>query len=292
MIIISLSGGLGNQMFQYALGYSNALRLKTDLWLDLKWFKKNEAHNGFELEKVFKIHQPITARPRIIKYLGFWAGRRLNFFVGINNWANLLPYKIYREPFFQYWHGIKFVPDNSYLSGYWQSERYFIDVAQEVKKLFAFPPPTGVNARITHDINECESVSIHVRKGDFFCDPINKTVHGVDLSLYYHHAINLVLSKISRPHFFLFSDDPVEALKLFPGRADITLVDHNTGPSSYNDMHLMSQCRHHILANSTFSWWAAWLGDYQKGITIVPNTWFLDKTIDTSDLYCKNWIRL
>jgi hypothetical protein len=289
MIITALSGGLGNQMFQYALGYSAALRLRTDLWLDLTWYQKNSLHNGFELDKVFGINQAASADPRIIRYLGFCARRRVQFIPVICNFTKLLSHSIYSEPSYQYWPGIELAPDNSYFSGYWQTDRYFHSVSEHVRSVYSFPPPTGGNAQIAAKIKGCESVSIHVRRGDYFSNSANKSVHGVDLSSYYRSAIDLMLSKISEPHFFLFSDDPREALKLFQGRGDVTLVDNNRGSDSYKDMQLMSQCRHHILANSTFSWWGAWLGNHAKGLTVAPSNWFVDKQIDTSDLYCKHW---
>lgn len=136
------------------------------------------------------------------------------------------------------------------------------------------------------------AVSVHMRRGDFVSNPKSNAVHGVCPPEYYRAAIRTMAGQVEKPCFYIFSDDIAWAkdqLKLdFPCQS----VEHNTGAESYNDMRLMSRCRHHIIANSSFSWWGAWLSDYPSKIVIAPRQWFLNAPHDVSDLIPHGWIRM
>lgn len=278
-------------MFQYAAGYAVARRLNTKLYLDLDWYKGSNAATQCKITSVFEINQSDHIDHPSIRRLRFFARPTVLPLYNLYRLATSSGFSIIKEPTFSYWSDICHVPNNSYLSGYWQSERYFHSIREDIRLLFSFRPLIGINARLIHQIKASNSIAIHVRRGDYL-NSANKSLHGVDLTTYYRQAIKLITLKISNPHFFLFSDDPNGALQFFSDRTDVSLVCNNIGEDSYIDMQLMSQCKHHIIANSTFSWWGAWLANKSRGWTIAPSKWFVDHSIDTSDLHCSDWTLL
>ena len=142
------------------------------------------------------------------------------------------------------------------------------------------------------EIAACNAVSLHVRRGDYAADPVVTSMHGLCPLDYYDRAVEYVLGRVSDPAFFLFSDDPDwvrEHLKL---RGSVSVVDHNGPDSGSEDLRLMSLCRHHIIANSTFSWWGAWLDPRPDKLVIAPKRWFADESLDTSDLLPAGWVKL
>jgi hypothetical protein len=198
------------------------------------------------------------------------------------------------EPHFNYWKGINDAPLDSYLMGYWQSEKYFINADETIRKDFNFKLPMGANnVNLMKEINEVNAISLHVRRGDYANNVQTTATHGLCSIEYYHAAILHMANQIDAPNFFIFSDDIAwvkENLKIdFPH----TFVNHNFGLESYNDMRLMSLCKHNIIANSTFSWWGAWLNSNKKKIVIAPKRWFANETIiNTQDLIPYDWVRL
>lgn len=196
------------------------------------------------------------------------------------------------EPHFHYWSGIREVSHNAYLAGHWQSEKYFSDASETIRSDFTFRHPlTKQNAELAGRIGQTMAVSLHVRRGDYVSDTKANAAHGLCSLEYYRAAVLLMAEHVECPEFFVFSDDIawVKAnLKIdFPSR----YLDHNQGAESYNDMRLMSLCRHHIIANSSFSWWGAWLNPNPDKLVIAPKKWFAYDS-NVADLFPAGWVSL
>lgn len=290
MIIVNLIGGLGNQMFQYAAGRALSWRLSKPLRLDVSGFAGYGLHQGFELSRVFACNPEIATDEEVRDLLGWrasWLARKILMRPSL---AILHGAKLVVEPHFHYWPGIREVSHTAYLAGYWQSEKYFSDVIETLRADFTFRHPLSKqNAELAGEIGQTTAVSLHVRRGDYVSDTKTNAAHGLCSLEYYRAAVLHMAGHVEHPEFFIFSDDIAWAkanLKIdFPCR----YVDHNQGAESYNDMRLMSLCRHHVIANSSFSWWGAWLNPKLGKIVVAPRKWFAnDKNVE--DLYPAGWV--
>lgn len=286
-----LAGGLGNQMFQYAFARANAIRLATELRVDLS-HKSLQIHNGFELNEVFNIHAKIVSQQELKDVLGMLHNPIVKHVITKLRLNNRLFKHYIKEDNFHFISDMMHIRDNSFVTGYWQSEKYFIDVVRSIKNDFTFKLPLqSKNADFAMQIARVDAVSLHIRRGDYISNPKNVVTHGVCSIEYYQAAIIHIAKHIKTPHFFVFSDDIAwvkNNLKLdFPHE----YVEHNQGKESYNDMRLMSLCKHNIIANSSFSWWGAWLNSNAEKTVIAPKQWFARK-VDTSDLIPNNWLTL
>jgi hypothetical protein len=293
MIIARLNGGLGNQMFQYANGKAKALELNTNLLLDITEFEAYPLHQGFELSKIFSGQFEIASSDQILQLKGVtYQGNLLKI---ASKFSKLMMKKSFiQEPHFQYWDGIKAVTDNSYLSGYWQSEKYLQEFQSEIITDFSFSTLLmGLNKAIASEIQRDDqtSISLHIRRGDYVSDPKAMAYHGLCSLDYYLKAIDYLNREVDKTHFFIFSDDPQWVQKNLHIKHPHTFVAHNSGEQSYQDMRLMSLCRHNIIANSSFSWWGAWLNLSKDKIVIAPKRWFA-KPINSKDLIPSSWVRL
>ena len=278
-IKIKLTGGLGNQMFQFANGYSVAKKKKVDLFLDLSWFNRRTIHNGFELNNVFDIFSKVSFLNNDFSF------KRFKFKEFLNKID--ITYRTFNEPDFNYSPKITKLPNHCFLKGYWQSETYFKEYKNEIKKIFSFDKITDdLNLKIKDEISNNNSVSIHIRRGDFLLQ--RNQNHQTDLSNYYSNAIREVSKNNYNLKFFIFTDDPEWVSKNFYIKGKKTIVNINHGANSFIDMHLMSLCKINIIANSSFSWWGAWLNNYDNNI-FAPKNWFNDKSINIDDLIPTSW---
>lgn len=284
MIAVKLMGGLGNQMFQYAAGRRLALHHKTSLLVDLSHYDnqpENEVPRFYEMG-CFNIKGKLTKQP--VEEVGAKTrlGRRISFEV-IKEKSLLFDKKILEAP------------DNSLLIGHWASEKYFIDVADQIRQEFIFKDRLSakkqpVERKIAQQNN---SVSLQIRRGDFVSHKGSSNFHGTVPLSFYKEATAIIEKKISDPHYFVISDDPkwcranLKGLTKYP----MVFVDHIPG-TGQEDMNLMSQCRHNIIANSTFGWWAAWLNDNPDKVIISPASWFKDSAAQTKDILPKSWVKL
>lgn len=292
MIIVNLIGGLGNQMFQYAAGRAVSLRLAAPLRLDVSGFAGYGLHQGFELSRVFACNPEIATEKEVRDLLGWRASSLARKILMRPSLAMLHGTTLVVDPHFHYWPGIREVSHDAFLAGYWQSEKYFNDASETIRADFTFRQPLSKqNAELAGRIDQTMAVSLHVRRGDYASNPKTNMAHGLCSLEYYRAAVLHMAEHIERPEFFVFSDDIawVKAnLEIdFPRR----YVDHNQGAESYNDMRLMSLCRHHIIANSSFSWWGAWLNPDPDKIVIAPRRWFANgKRVE--DLLPASWVSL
>lgn len=289
MIISEIIGGLGNQMFQYAAGRALSLRRNQQLVLETSKFTGYSLHQGFELHSVFNCSAKIASSRDTHDVLGWQSPCAIRKIISKSALAPLRRHEYVVEPHFQYWSDIDKVPSNCFLSGYWQSEKYFLDAAQEIRSDFTFKRRLSAkNTEFANNIENTNAISLHVRRGDYANHSRTTAVHGLCTSDYYKAAIDYICKRVENPFLYIFSDE-VEWVK---SNLTITLpcqyIDHNKDRDSFNDMHLMSLCKHHIVANSSFSWWGAWLNRDPRKLVVAPKRWFAAQT-DTSDLLPALW---
>jgi Glycosyl transferase family 11 len=290
VIISNIIGGLGNQMFQYAAGRARSLKLDVPLKLDTRDFSGYQLHQGFELYRLFNCCAEIVTNADLTKTLG-WQKSKLAQRILRKPQLKQFRYKNYVvEPHFNYWRDISQLKGNIYLDGYWQSEQYFIEFADKIRVDFTFKLPfSEKNAEIAKQISQANAVSLHVRRGDYVTNRKNVFL-GVCSLEYYQKAISQIKAKLDSPVFFVFSDDIDWAKNNLNLDKSSVFISHNKNVESYNDMRLMSLCKHNIIANSTFSWWGAWLNSNPNKIVITPLQWFANGQ-DAADLVPSTWVR-
>ena len=291
MIATMLIGGLGNQMFQYAAGRALALRHGTELTLDLSWFEK-EGHGinrSFELDKL----QIEGVRPQSSNAIRLMLARRpAKVFQAISGW------NVARERSLAYDPAFERMPDQTYLIGYWQSWRYLEAVAQQVwTELQPGLPLSSTSNRMKDAMLRGASVSLHIRRGDYVSAPQTSEFHGVLDLEFYRCAIDALQKRYDGLKFFLFSDDLDWCRAQFePLKLDLTYMDFNRGADSWQDLYLMASCRHSIVANSSFSWWGAWLADHapdrDNRQVIAPRRWFAGADVPVEDRCPPSWLCL
>jgi hypothetical protein len=288
MIIVRLIGGLGNQMFQYALGRHLAIKNNCTLKLDISGFKKYPLRR-YELDH-FNIIGEI-ASPKDIENVSFPLDRLsllLNHFFKMKG-VNKKTYFYVREKKIDFIPEILSLKDYVYLAGYWQSYKYFSDISDIIKKDFSQKnkPEKPINS-LLNVIENCESVSLHIRRGDYVSNKRTNEIHGFIGLEYYKKAIEIIQNNVSDPHFFVFSDDIVWAKMNINCSERITFMDGNL--SNHEDFRLMTACKHHIIANSSFSWWTAWLTSDKNSIVIAPKNWFSGIAYKKEDRIPEEWL--
>lgn len=266
---IIFRGGLGNQMFQYALLL--ALRKKGhNIKCNISIYGLLKMHNGFELSRVFGINEELVSYTGIKLYL-------LRILIKINPFKILLADSgVYNEIIIQ--------NPPKLIDGYWQDERYFFSAPDEVRKAFAFKSIDEFNQQIAIEMKRNNSVSLHIRRGDYA--EYGMTILG---ETYYRKATDKIKSIVENPVFYIFSDDTKVAEELAV-KLNLTykMISLNRALDSYKDMYLMSQCKHNIIANSSFSWWGAWLNSNPDKIVIAPSVW--DKKNHEIHPQSQSWI--
>lgn len=278
MIRVVLQGGLGNQMFQYAAGRALAERNNTDVILDLSWFDQ-EFDTGIT-PREYELSS-FTLDLNTAKYLQT-----------LRQKLQLRSAKIYAEPHFHYDPSFVSLPKNTVLNGYFQSEKYFAQIRSTLLDDFNWKhQPKGKNKKLYEQIrSDLSSVSVHVRRGDYVSNKSAAKFHGLTGVEYYKKAVALVEKKINTPSLYVFSDDPEWCKKNLKFKQQTTYISHNTDGSE--DMRLMKACRHNIIANSSFSWWGAWLNESPDKIVIAPKQWFSHSESNTKDIIPNSWQKL
>lgn len=291
MIIVKLMGGMGNQMFQYALGRSLSVKNSCRLKIDISGYRTYKTHD-YSLD-VFALDGSTASKKECDSIMYKKCGL-----------IELAARKILRkqkkktenyvlEKSFRFDPAILELNKDKYLEGYWQSEKYFASCMDIIRADFTLKSGMNdANAAVYKRIKETNSISLHIKRGDYISNPKTKAYHGVDLGEYYKDAVKFFKQNVRNPHFFVFSDEPQWVVENLSGEFKFTVVDCNTGKTGYEDMRLMSACSHNIIANSSFSWWAAWLNMNKDKIVIAPKKWFTDGSIYTTDLVPVSWIRI
>jgi len=285
MITVILQGGLGNQLFQYATAKALSLKLDTTLNVNTSFFSIHKNKSWCRPYELF-IFQNIVSQD----------SNKL--------WVHLVPFLRSNSLFAKHLQKTGWIFDgdnlnkakkNSILYGYFQKESYFSGYREEILKDFVFIEPLNSdNQTIADQIAECNSVSIHIRRGDYL-NSVNSHVFAECSLSYFQQAIEYIKNNIKTPHFFFFSDDLSWVKNNFASLESSHFIDINHGKNSYNDMRLMSLCKHNIITNSTFSWWSAWLNQNPNKIVIAPKHFYKNeiknKEIITS-IYPTTWTLL
>jgi hypothetical protein len=292
MILISLNGGLGNQLFQYALGRRLSYERNFPLRFDLSALEASWSIRRYKLG-CFKIYgQPVSEeeRKQFERHENALLGGKV-----ASLWRKYLPYYRQRsvtEKIVTFDENILKVPSNVFLQGYWQTEKYFVSIRSALQKELQLNVPLDSTNQDMLKAIQCEnSVSVHIRRGDYVSNPETNKAHGVLPLSHYDKAIKMIKEKVSFPHFYVFSDDAAWCRDNFRDLENVTFVSHNDSEHDYFDFALMKECRFHIIANSSFSWWAAWLSDYGNKIVIAPKQWYQTDQ-DTRDLLPEDWIKI
>jgi hypothetical protein len=289
MIITELMGGMGNQMFQYALGRHLSLKNDTPLQLDAGYLLDRRPREGFVFRNydldIFNVDVQFASK-RISDTYGVYRGRissRLN--------------KIFFKPLrYKKEANMRFDPqllnesDNLYLSGFWQSEKYFSSIEEVIRNDFNFRTPISKNAReLQQKIRGTNSVCLNVRRGDFVSNPVHGTM-GTD---YYSQAVSSLKGDIGEPVVFVFSDEIEWCKDNLRIESETHFVTHEYAGHKFRDyLELMSSCKNFIIPNSSFAWWGAWLSTFENKIIIAPKVWFQDSSLNFQDVVPENWRRI
>ncbi|EGR3351592.1 alpha-1,2-fucosyltransferase [Vibrio parahaemolyticus] len=282
MKIVNVVGGLGSQMFAYALYVSLKERFgdQESILLDTSFYRKNKQHNGYELERLFNIkEQPnnlftkgiLLNRGFVFKKLRKLLLKRLD---AADNNYNFDPNVFNNE--------------NTLYIQSWTSWKYFSDCTDLVQSAFTFKPlKDEKNIEISNIITSVNSVSIHVRRGDYLNSP---ALSGLAPLWYYRNAIKHLEENTNNPTYFVFSDD-IQWCRDNLALSNAHYIDWNTGEDSYKDIQLMSLCKHNIIPNSSFSWWGAFLNENSDKIVIAPETWGNKSVgVELKDMNYPSWL--
>jgi hypothetical protein len=290
MIIVQLKGGLGNQLFQYAAGFSLARHHNVLVKVDIRELEQADKAIGttrnFELQNL--TDPPAVATNQQIESVKPQSGISKYF-------EKLLPpyqRQVYREKSFQFDEHFFESGKNVYLKGYRQSEKYFSVYAEQIRKSFQLKPNVVTSViPYAEKLASIESVSIHIRRGDYTSTNV-ESYHGMLAENYYQEAIDHLCESLSNPYFFVFSDNIEWVKRNLKFESQVEFMSGAISTTHYEDFYLMSKCKHNIIANSSFSWWSAWLNSNPNKIVVAPKNWFATKNIDTKDLIPESWIRL
>ena len=285
-VIVGLMGGLGNQLFQYAAARALSVKLNSHLVIDLSWFLGDYGRkyclDGFNLPVLYsnRCEIPLFGFGRFVRRLLKELLRKR------------LGASIYEEPFFHYDDNFRDIKDSVYLKGYFQSPKYFSGFEDQLRADLKFPSDYPEKLKpILKRVNESDAIAIHIRRGDYLASKNNIDRYHSQSNQYYFEAVSLLSKSLKNPYCFIFSDDHswVKANLSFDIPCEI--VDINSMDEPFWDLMLMSRCKHFVIANSSFSWWAAWLSDNSEKMVIAPKKWFKsDESID--DLLPIDWVRL
>jgi len=270
MITVRLCGGLGNQLFQYAVGRVLSIRWDVPLVLDVSSFASDRKRTY--MLAPYHVPARVVSSPRWRRWLAQVGGR----------------YR--RERGFAFDPQVLAVEPGSILDGYFQSEKYFAAHAKTIRDDLSLKEPLSAEANSYLQAIEAApvSVAVHVRRGDYVADSVTRAYHGVCEWDYYEEAMARLRQRLGEAHFFFFSDDPAWLVeRMTPGTVVQWLPPHE-------DLFLMSRCRHQIIANSSFSWWGAWLNQNPQKIVIAPRRWFANEKMEqqTGDLIPEGWERI
>ena len=280
MIIIKIKGGLGNQLFQYAVGRAAALHHKVPLKFDTTIFETYKLHNGYRLDQ-FAIQAEIAAENEIINLKG-----RSNVLFSALRKAGLVKRKSYfKEKRSSYFDASVFKNNFVYLDGYWQNELYFSDIRELLlRELSPNNSMNDLSFAYLNSIKKSNSVSLYVRRGDYL-NLKNINVLNVD---YYMKAAEYIRKNVEKPTFFIFSDDLEWCKSSLTFLGDCIYVERTQ--TEIDDLKLMSFCQHNIIANSSFSWWGAWLNQNPNKTVIAPKDWLLNDP-GSSNVILSDWVK-
>jgi hypothetical protein len=280
-------------MFQYAAARRLAAAHNTDVRIDVSWY--GQSRGGTKRRYELDCLQPSGEIATHWEVIGTDGVRNTPYHEApLAMYRKLRPrYRFVAERHFHFDPDVLELPDDVCLFGYWQSEKYFADIAPIIRREFKFgAPPSCENERLLSWLTSVDSVAVHIRRGDYATDPSLESIHGLCSPEYYKAAMSWISARIPDPQFFVFGDDLDWATDHLPAASNTTFVDNNRGAASFEDLRLMSAAHHNIIANSTFSWWAAWLNETEGQIVCAPHQWMLDPSFDCRDVLPDDWVAL
>lgn len=294
MIVTKLQGGHSNQLFQYATGRSLAMRLGVDLFMDRQWFgaiAEGDTRRVYELDGY-------TFEQKFIGPESFTLAEAADRLSQLRRVLRRTPRKPLLEHHRQQGNGfdeaVLRLPDDSYLEGWWQDERYFTEIRQTLlEEIELKDPMTAIDAERLRQIRAGVSVSVHVRRGDYVSNAATRAFHGVLGGSYYEAALECIVQLTGERalELFVFSNDIAWCKQELELGYPTTFID--SGNSGAEDMRLMKHCRHHVVANSSFSWWGAWLSDHPGKVVVAPKNWFNDATANAeTEIVPAGWVRI
>jgi hypothetical protein len=288
LVIVKLIGGLGNQFFQYALGRAISIRNNDTLKLDVSGFDTYKLRQ-YSLRH-FNIVEKIASADDVARFRQTRPRRLINFVSGLGVLPDSFRFTTITESGFSFCPQVLASRENVYLDGYWQSEKYFKEIEDVIRREFTVKYEADpVNEEIGQSIRDTDSVCLHVRRGDYASNPDINKIYRLCTPEYYQTAARKLTEALAAPHFFVFSDDQQWARENLKIDHPVTFVGHNGASKDYEDLRLMSLCKHYVIANSSFSWWGAWLGSHPSKLVFAPKAWFQTRQHDTRDLIPDSW---
>lgn len=300
MIIVNIKNGLGNQMFQYAFGKVLEAKYGEKVWFDLMRDGEDETPlvsdlDVFQIEPILEISQKFVEpfKPFSVAYYRIHKKYLAYIYYKIRRMVQ--PNRLITERFpaeysryFENLHANK----KYYFLGFWQNASYYTGLEDKIRKLFQPKDNSVYHTVLAKEISQSsfETVSLHIRRGDYltadFIEPVSEQ--------YIYNAVNYIKSRLKKPFFFIFTDDPQWIKENLLIDVPFKLVEGNEGKNSYKDIILMSLCQHNIIANSSFSWWGAWLNTNTSKIVIAPMKWYSTPERDKGAAFItpKEWIRV
>lgn len=289
MFIFHLQGGLGNQLFQYAA--ARALSIRRNVPFKVHFHDPDKTVKRAFTLHVFRADIQHATPEQLYPYRPLSIAEKLGELL----WATKSRLPVYSEKTdYILDEGLFTCPPDSYITGYWQSPEYFRGLEKLISEdLVISEPPSSQNSMWLERIRNCCSVAVHVRRGDFITVPRTLEIHGVCLVDYFQRSIDIIRQRVEKAVFFFFSEDPEwvrsNLLPISPGSY---VIDNNLRMGSeFEDFRLMSECKHQIISNSSFSWWAAWLNRNQEKVVIAPKNWLAIKKLSVGSLVPPEWIR-
>ena len=288
MIIVKIQGGLGNQMFQYALGRALAEKHSQELYLDAREYLRPSCKREYGLDHFsIRAKSASLADVKSMETPHFILKKKLKKLFGLPyrlSPAHVLEEKFNLQPS---------VLERSfgYFDGFWQTQKYFSGISDILRKEFSFKDSDKYSRGAAFSkIVSSNSVSLHIRRGDYVKVKRTQRRFNVIRGSYFKNSVEYMRSKIKNPHFFIFTDDPKWVKDCFPMNENFTLVSSS---GMYEDLFLMSQCRNNIIFNSSFSWWGAWLNKNPEKLVVAPDMWFTPHyKLDYSDVVPPDWIKI
>ena len=286
MVIVKIIGGLGNQMFQCA--YAKALQQKGhEVKIDISAFETYKLHGGYQLDK-YNIDLDSSIKDENDKFY------KNTFFYKVLRRFGMDFSRRIKEKSLLFDKKLLEIDDNSYLDGYFQCEKYFKDIREIILKQFTINQDISnytkeIKNKIQNSQNSC---SLHIRRGDFV-NSTNINIHGACDIEYYKKAMKYLEEKVVNINYFIFSDD-IEWVKENLAIQNAIYIDSKEKRIPHEDIYLMSLCKNNIIANSSFSWWGAWLNQNENKIVIAPKRWFADDKLESQskDIVCESWVKI
>lgn len=294
MIIIKLAGGLGNQMFQYALGRKLSIENENPLFLDPSELKNYSMPREYRLNR-FYIEANIVDEDfsfnLLTRIMGGFRNKPYSHLT--NKIFRMFPNQLFqeiKENKLSYNSSYLNISKNSILYGYWQNERYFIDIRNTLLKDFLIKGDVSrKNQKYLDEITNKQAIAVHIRRGDYVNNKENLSIYSQCDESYYYSAINYITQNVQFPELFIFSDDMPWVRTNLNFSLPTTYIEGDCADQDIEELFLMTKCKYHVIANSSFSWWGAWLSNFPQQIVVAPKKWFIDDRMNAEFELPKKW---